>query len=59
VSILLGRFGLPRLPTGALAHVKYPIVVDARAFREQTGFAAPHDEIEAMQAFRDAFPPPR
>jgi UDP-glucose 4-epimerase len=54
---MLGRFGLPRLPTGALAHIKYPIVVDARAFREQTGFAAAHDEMQTLQSFRDAFPP--
>jgi UDP-glucose 4-epimerase len=53
---LLGRLGLPKLPAGALSHVKYPIVVETRAFREATGFAAPHDELQTLQSFRDAFP---
>lgn len=50
----LGRFGLPALPPGALAHIKYPVVMDASAFREATGFAPAHDEAETMQQFRDA-----
>jgi UDP-glucose 4-epimerase len=55
---VLGRLGLPKLPTGALAHLKYPIVVDSRAFREQTNFVCEYDEIETIGAFRRAFPPP-
>ncbi len=54
---LLGRFGLPKLPPGALSHIKFPVVVDAAAFRRETGFAHAHDEIASMRAFRDAFPP--
>jgi len=52
----LGRFGLPRLPPGALAHIKYPVVVDSEAFRAATGFKHQVDEIQSMQDFRDAFP---
>ncbi|MDP8998527.1 MAG: SDR family oxidoreductase [Myxococcota bacterium] len=58
IAGLLGRFGLPKLPTGALAHVKYPVVVDARAFRERTGFTHTYDEIGAIRSFRAAFPLP-
>ncbi|HSP81502.1 MAG TPA: SDR family oxidoreductase [Myxococcaceae bacterium] len=56
---LIGRFGLPRLPTGALYHLKYPIVVDGRAFHEATGFTHRHDEVQTLHAFREAWPPPR
>ncbi len=51
---LLGRFGLPRLPPGALEHVKYPIVIDASAFKKRTGFVPEFDEDATMQAFRVA-----
>jgi UDP-glucose 4-epimerase len=55
---MLGRFGFPQLPTGAVTHLKYPVVVDAGAFRETTGFAHAHDELETIRAFREAVPPP-
>ena len=55
---MLGRFGLPKLPIGAVNHLKYPVVVDASAFREQTGFTHAHDEIETIRSYRDAVPPP-
>jgi UDP-glucose 4-epimerase len=55
---LLGRFGLPKLPSGAIAHIKYPVVVDDGAFRKATGFVHEVDEVRAMQQFRDAFPVP-
>lgn len=55
---LLGRFGLPKLPPGAVEHIKYPVVVDDSAFRRATGFAPAHDEVAAMRAFREAFPRP-
>jgi UDP-glucose 4-epimerase len=54
MSFVLGRFGLPRLPPGALAHIKYPVVVDAHAFRERTGFAHVHDEVATIASFRAA-----
>lgn len=52
--LALGRFGLPRLPRGAIEHIKYPVVVDATAFRQATGFRHDHDEDATMAAFRDA-----
>jgi UDP-glucose 4-epimerase len=54
----LGRFGLPKLPSGALEHIKYPITVDGSAFRAATGFAHRIDEKDAMRSYRDAFPRP-
>jgi UDP-glucose 4-epimerase len=53
-NMLLGRFGMPRLPRGAIEHIKYPIVIDARVFEEATGFRPAHDEDETMAAFVEA-----
>jgi UDP-glucose 4-epimerase len=58
IAGLLGRFGFPKLPAGALTHLKYPIVVDERAFRQQTGLSHAYDEIGTIRSFRAAFPPP-
>ena len=58
MSGMLGRFGLPDLPKGALTHLKYPVVVDARHFRAATGFVHAYDEMMTIKAFRDAFPVP-
>jgi len=49
---LLGRFGFPRLPRGALEHIKFPIVVDGKAFREATGFKPEVSEVEALRQYR-------
>ncbi len=54
VRPLLGRFGLPRLPPGALEHVKYPVVIDGSEFRRATGFQYAYDEDATMAAFRAA-----
>ena len=56
LALMLGRGGLPRLTRGALAHIKYPIVVDAAAFRKATGFQHKYDELLTVQMFADAFP---
>lgn len=53
---LLGRFGLPRLPRGALTHVKFPVVVDSSSFREKTGFEHSFDEHATLKDFRESFP---
>jgi UDP-glucose 4-epimerase len=50
--LALGRFGLPKLPEGALAHIKYPVVIDATAFRTATGFEPKLDEDRTMLEFR-------
>ncbi len=55
----LGRFGLPKLPRGALGHIKYPVVVDDRAFRKATGYEHAIDESRAMREYKEAFPPLR
>jgi len=51
---VIGRFGFPRLPRDAANHIKYPIVVDASAFAEATGFDPEFDEIRTMESFRFA-----
>jgi len=53
----LGRFGFPRLPRGALEHIKYPVVIDWSSFREATGFEPKYDETVTAQAYREAIPP--
>jgi UDP-glucose 4-epimerase len=52
LRLALGRMGLPRLPAGAIEHLKYPVVVDASAFTEATGFAARYDLRRALTDFR-------
>jgi len=49
---VLGRFGFPRLPPGALQHIKHPVVVDGSAFIKATGFEHTHDEVAVMDGFR-------
>jgi UDP-glucose 4-epimerase len=49
---LVGHFGLPSVPRGALNHLKFPIVVDGRAFQAATGFKHAVDEVEALRRFR-------
>lgn len=53
---LLGRFGLPKLPKGAIAHIKYPIVIDASAFKKATGFQHEVSEVQAIREYAAAFP---
>lgn len=49
---LLGRFGLARLPPGAVTHIKYPVVVDDSAFRKATGFRPDMDEAQTIGSYR-------
>jgi UDP-glucose 4-epimerase len=55
-TTLLGRFGLPKLPPGALSHIKFPVVVDSSAFHAATGFQHAVDEEQAIREYRDAYP---
>lgn len=55
-TMLLGRFGLPKLPPGAITHIKYPVVVDSASFRAATGFTHTIDEVAAIREYRSAFP---
>lgn len=52
LSRMLGRFGLPKLSDGALNHIKYPVVIDDRAFREATQFEHQFDETQTLESFR-------
>jgi UDP-glucose 4-epimerase len=52
----LGRLGFPKLPPGAVSHIKYPVVIDSSAFQKVTGFKYEVDEVRAMQEFKGAFP---
>jgi UDP-glucose 4-epimerase len=53
---LLGRFGFPNLPPGAVSHIKYPVVIESAMFREKTGFTHEVDEVRAMHEYKAAFP---
>jgi UDP-glucose 4-epimerase len=52
LKAMLGRFGFPTLPRGALEHIKYPVVVDASAFQKATGFKWDVDEVETLSRYR-------
>jgi UDP-glucose 4-epimerase len=52
IRALLGRFGLPRLPKGAIDHLKYPIVCDSSAFARETGFKHEVGEVELLRRYR-------
>ena len=54
--LAIGRFGLPRLPRGAVEHLKYPVVIDGSAFRAATGFAHEHDVGDAVRDFCETVP---
>jgi UDP-glucose 4-epimerase len=49
-----GRFGLPALPPGAVAHLKFPVVMDDSSFRAATGWTHKHDEDATIEAYRRA-----
>lgn len=49
---LTGHFGISDLQTGALDHIKYPVVVDDSRFREETGYDHDFDEIQSLESFR-------
>lgn len=51
---VLGRFGFPKLPSGAVNHIKHPVVISSRAFRKATGFEHEFDEVRTMESFRYA-----
>ncbi len=57
-SSMLGRLGLPSLPSAALTHIKYPVTVDGSLFKRSTGFSHAIDEKGAMVSYRAAFPRP-
>lgn len=52
LRLAFGRFGLPQLPPGAVAHLKYPVVIDDSSFRAATGYNHKNDEDQSIAAFR-------
>ena len=48
----VGRFGLPYLPDDAINHIKYPIVIDNKAFIAATGFEPKYTAKQTMEGFR-------
>jgi UDP-glucose 4-epimerase len=55
LTAAMGRFGLPRLPQGALGHLKYPIVIDGAAFRNLTGFQHDWNGTAVLNEMKEAF----
>lgn len=49
---ILGRVGLSYLPGDAVAHIKYPVVVNAEPFKQATGFEPKYDSAQTMEGFR-------
>ena len=49
---MLGRFGLPGLPQGAVEHIKFPIVIDSMRFKKTIGFRYVHDAEATIESFR-------
>lgn len=54
INLGLRRLALPKLPPGAIDHLKYPIVVDSDAFKRATDYQHRYDERETIDAFRAA-----
>jgi UDP-glucose 4-epimerase len=59
LAAFLGRRGLPGLPRGALAHIKYPVVCDGSLWRLTTGFEHRFDARATLEDFARTFPPAR
>ncbi|MFO0651868.1 MAG: NAD-dependent epimerase/dehydratase family protein [Polyangiales bacterium] len=57
-QLMRGRFGLPRLPPGAVQHIKHPVVIDGGVFSAATGWKHSADEVTCIGDFTRAFPPP-
>lgn len=51
LKVAFGRFGLPQLPPGAVAHLKFPVVIDDSRFRAATGFEHAHDADATVADF--------
>lgn len=56
LAAMLGRRGMPRLARGAIEHIKYPVVIDDRAFREATGYTHKYSSEEAIREFSARHP---
>ncbi len=52
LNIIQGRFKMPKLPKGAQAHIKYPVVIDSSPFSEATGFEHQISMKDTINSFR-------
>ena len=50
-NLMQGKFGLSKLPKGAINHIKYSVVLGNEAFVKATGFQHNYDEIQTMQSY--------
>ncbi len=55
-NFLMGRFGLPKLSSGAISHIKFPIVIDSKPFRTATGFRFSYDAHDTIEEFARTTP---
>lgn len=54
ISVLRGRFGFPKIPSGAIAFLKHPCTVDGAHFAKRTGFTPAHDLRRTLEAIGEA-----
>jgi UDP-glucose 4-epimerase len=52
IKAMLGHFGFPPLPRGAIEHIKFPIVVEGKVFAQATGFRHEVGEVEVLRRYR-------
>ncbi len=56
--LAMGRAGFPRLPQGAISHLKFPVTMNTQAFREATGFEHKRDLDQIFRDFLEVCPTP-
>jgi UDP-glucose 4-epimerase len=52
LSLVLGRFGLPDVPAGAIEFIKHPCLIDGERFREATGYEPQRTLGETVRSMR-------
>lgn len=58
IRMAVGRMGFPKLPRGAIAHLKFPITMNTEAFRDATGYEHEHDHGKIIEDFAKSCPLP-
>lgn len=58
-ALLAQRLSLTPLPTSALGHIKYPVVVQDQPFRSLTGYSAHIGQVELLESFKSYSRAPR
>jgi len=52
LSLVLGRFGLPDVPAGAIEFIKHPCLIDDSRFREATGYEPKRSLTDTVRSMR-------